>query len=411
MALPTTISSTWTTVTGGCRFGPFLSSAGNVYILLKITASISPSWAMYKATDPTSSFSEVDSAHRPANGGANDVTGISAVQDGDTLHIVMANNDGALNKASYRYDTFDMSTDLWGVVDEAIHTGLTVSDTTAGVNGGLQNCDIVVRSDGTIVVGYNGAGEVFMGGTRGRMVYARRSTGGTWTTGIAVGPTGTTDYYRAGCSELGASDRTHFVYTNSSQSDVVHRSLDSSNTLDTAATIDATGLTSTGQLVAKGVHYVSGSSTLLRVPYVDSSGKISVAKFTSGANPSFTIDVDAATNAVRFAQYGSTPSWWALAYLILDGFTLYLAYVDSTNFDLYTDVNSNDLGWGTDVLRLSATMNSLSASFYNRPGAGAVIGYVYDDGGTVKYNEVNLIYPWPRMNVQPTFDPFLISGL
>ena len=55
--------------------------------------------------------------------------------------------------------------------------------------------------------------------------------------------------------------------------------------------------------------------------------------------------------------------------------------------DIFTDSNNDRGGWGTDVEELDGiTCNLITSNVYTRAGV-VVLAYVYDDGGTIKYNE------------------------
>src|SRR5574341_759809 len=113
MPLPVTISNTQVNILGIRRFGPWISSGGNVYVVLLNSADKSLI-EVYKATDPESSFSEQDSADAPNL--TNNSDALSAVQVGDVLHIVAS--EETTGRVSYH--TFDMATDQWVIVNEQV---------------------------------------------------------------------------------------------------------------------------------------------------------------------------------------------------------------------------------------------------------------------------------------------------
>ena len=84
VALPTTISGVdfLDTASQG-RSKPHISSAGNVYKVFR-DGTANDGLDVYKATDPTDSFSQVASV--TINGAANILLGIATFQDGDNLH-------------------------------------------------------------------------------------------------------------------------------------------------------------------------------------------------------------------------------------------------------------------------------------------------------------------------------------
>ena len=79
MALPTTIDGTaalWPIDTN-TFFGPFIHD-GNVYVITKGASGGFEKLRAYKATDPTSSFTEQDTADRPNIGSSNSGQALSA---------------------------------------------------------------------------------------------------------------------------------------------------------------------------------------------------------------------------------------------------------------------------------------------------------------------------------------------
>src|SRR5712691_831377 len=103
MALPTTISSTALPTRQQFRLGPFISSTGNVYAVLLDTTNTKIH--VYKATDPTSSFTEQDSGNIPGQVSAGTLW---VIQNGDVLSIAGATDSTA---PAYKFHQFSMATD------------------------------------------------------------------------------------------------------------------------------------------------------------------------------------------------------------------------------------------------------------------------------------------------------------
>jgi len=114
MALPTTIVST-VGVSGHAP--PFKSSAGNFYAVLFVDGA-TEDIEVFKATDPTDSWTAQDSANGPSESSGQKYHNIAAVQDGDLIHI--ASFTIAID--TYKYHSFNMATDTWSVVGELIET-------------------------------------------------------------------------------------------------------------------------------------------------------------------------------------------------------------------------------------------------------------------------------------------------
>ena len=144
MALPTSLS--------GVGFppeksdhGPYISSAGNVYIVLRDSVTTS-NLVVHKATNPTSSFAEADAVDAPDVGAA--INSLSCYPVGDVIHIAT----WAAADPEIRYHTFNMATDQWGTVNE------TVEDlANRPTVDGSKRVSIVVRSNGVPVIQYSGS--------------------------------------------------------------------------------------------------------------------------------------------------------------------------------------------------------------------------------------------------------------
>jgi hypothetical protein len=227
MALPTTISGfSWPTFSR--NLGPFISSGGNVYAIGG-TSGI----AAYKATDPTSSFSEQDATNSPAFTGA--ALGIACHQEGDLLHIVVH----SASDSEIHYSRFNMATDAWVEANNfggsaANYEVSLFSPTDASTTYGV---DITVRSDGDVIVTYHGENPSTMGGTYQEIAYSRWE-GSSWTNGVVVASTAGKNENRLYPSiVMGSSDQAHIFYFADDLNDQMLRALNSGNALQTERTI------------------------------------------------------------------------------------------------------------------------------------------------------------------------------
>jgi len=174
MALPVTISGV-TFPSQTYYLGPF-KSGGAFYIVFVESADISVI-NVYKATDPTDSFSIQDTANDP------DVTStirsMAVVKDGTDLHISTWAGTGP----EIRRHVFHMATDLWDgtLVNEEVED---IDDIPPSAN---QFSWIEIRSDGDVIVQYSGDTDSIHGVARRRVDYARKE-GSTWTRGVLVYP-------------------------------------------------------------------------------------------------------------------------------------------------------------------------------------------------------------------------------
>ena len=146
MALPTTLTGVAFTPLSSYG-GPFISSTGNVYWVGRNSATTTK-LAVMKATDPTSSFADQDTANSPTTGAA--IQSVSVCQVADVLHIATYSVDST---NELRYHTFNMATDAYVIINEA------VADTSVE-NVAQRICSINVRSDGQPVIVYGGTLDV-----------------------------------------------------------------------------------------------------------------------------------------------------------------------------------------------------------------------------------------------------------
>ncbi len=375
MALPVSIAGTLNASVRG-RCGPFISSGGNVYVVLSDSAdrSILEVW---KATDPTSSFSEADAANH------HDLTNVvihcDVVQVSDVLHMaVVESSSGSGGRVSYH--TFDMSTDLWALNEEVVATPANPS--------GRSGVGIAVRSDGDVIVGYNGTRDTVTMSDVARVKYARRESA-VWTVNVALDNAGSVGWQMSS-AVLGSSDRVHFLFIDGGSNDAYQRCLTSANALETfPATFDATTLTTDRGDIGAAVSYDSGGTIKVRVPYCDSTGTVSIAEFDSADAPTVSVTTGASATAPDASAGGGvatiTTSQLACVAKETD---VYLLFTDVTSLDLMRDVNTGS-GWGTDATEFTGSVDAFSANVFVRSG-NYKLAYVVNDSATMKYNELDL---------------------
>ena len=368
MALPVTITGSVIWPFGapsheGSYLGPFKADTGNFYGFFGHTSTHSIVNAV-KATDPTDSWTvqaEWDT------GGTDNVCSISVVQEGNIFHV-LALREVATDDVLYR--PYDASTDSWGTEEiVADNVGILHSQSWMGL-----------RSDGDVIALYPGVTVKIMGTDYGRVSYGRRESG-SWTSDIAVDDGGEVQY-AAGCGAVDDADRTYFFYYAESGPHIYKKDLTSANSLGSAVQVSDTA-------VAIGISSEKAPPMGAKF-YLDGSTKRVTVVWISGSPPSYKsseIEDNGTPSAEETVSDAS--SGFGVACLALNGTDLYLLYARTApNNDLYSDLNSNSGGWGTDILQLSATVQRVSANVYDR--SGTKIGYFYNDGGTQKYNEIDI---------------------
>jgi hypothetical protein len=357
VALPTTISS----LSSPC--GPFKSSGGNFYIL-GVSTSGTVSFVAQKATDPTTSFTQVDTE---ATGTASAAT-MQAVQDGDVIHIIGWSYTG---ESLTVYAQFDMSTDSFG-------TAQTVSSVSVvAIVGVTRTASIAeVRSNGEVVVLHPIANDSVMGTARARLGCTVRSAGGTWGSATAVTDATATLHFNQAQAAKGASDRIHFFWADTSAAGTYHRSLNSSNVLATAAAKSTT--------VGSPTDAVYTSVGGVTRPYLATTNNV-VAYVVSGVLEILTIPGSAAGSSGEDQRLtndydGSTHNLWQV-------------YLKTTDSDLYALKSTNgSASWTAEVAIFTGTVsgsNVVSVGEVYLRGGNYVIPYVFYDtsASTYKYNE------------------------
>lgn len=382
MALPVTISDV-SFPSENYYIGPFLSSAGNVYVIPR-RASTGRIEAQ-KATDPTSSFSIVSAGTGPLVQ-AGTLTSAWCYQVVDVIHLAFLDFGAS---SSLSYCNFDMSTDTW-TAEEVVLLAFDNGPQTAATD----SVSIGVRSDGDVIVLYNGDGDAIMGTDYARVDYARKESG-SWTTGIPVDGAGE-DHWHGASIVMGASDRAHLFYRNDDLDDGYHVTLTSANNLQTPTAFDATGANDHAHMFGKGVAFASGADTKIRVPYTDSTNKVSIAGFVSADNPT----VSVVATDVSDTTLGNPTRSYDLA---VDVDKQWLLYVEGSTGDLWrVNTGADNDTWDSDVELLDAVnISELSSNIYQR-GTDIVFAYIYNDGGTIKYNEYVISSAGGSATVTPT---------
>lgn len=361
MALPTTLTDiTFLATASQGRTRPYISSAGNVYYFAKDGGTTTQLNA-YKATDPASSFSQAATLAINASG---ILLGIGTFQDGDNIHIATQDDNEAI-----LYHVFSMSSDTFTTSNEA-------ATSAVGTNIDADKAiSISLETDGSIIIFYQAASVGDMG-AKERVNYAYKPSGGSWTVDQAVDAGGAINYYLGGIVR-GEADKFHLVFKDDNNSDALHRSVqDVDGTLSAVETLNDSNTNTQSFIVTQPVYYdddgVERITTFFQIPnniftsVIDDDGTPQDDEFILGTtefNGEFTI----------FSGAVDEKTVWALLAQNLD--------------DLFFDSNVDNTGWGNGGEELDAiTCNLITSNVYERNGV-VVLAYVYDDGGTIKYNE------------------------
>lgn len=388
MAFPTTITALFPALFGQGRTRPYISSAGNVYVVLK-DPSNSDEISVQKATDPTSSFSEAASLGL-ANSGV--LLGLGTHQDGDDIHIATQDDNDVL-----LYHVFSMSSDSFTTSNQAVTSAVgTKVDAEKAIS-------IELKENGDQLLFYNGDEDNAMG-AKARVDFAFK-TSGSWTVDQAVDAGGKFNYLTGGVVR-GASDLFHLVFHDVTGRDANHRSLTLPSTLSAVENC-ADGSTQTVDFgVINPVFYDDSGVERITVGWMRDDSKVTTAEIdddgTPGAEEQASDDVDAALQFVVASTAVDEKRVWLL--------------VAAAGEDLFTTSNNDSGGWDTDVEFLDAVnVTVLTTGIFQR-GSDIVLAMVYDNGGTIQYNEKVLRplsspppLPVPRFHFLRRVVPILLS--
>ncbi len=377
MALPVSFDTDLSVGPQNSYHGPFKGSNGAFYTVLQNTvAGVGAAFiSLHKATDPTDSFSEVDTEQIGGSSG-DTKDSIWCVQSADIISIVMQENVGSSNAVYYSSANLSNDTISAEVLIESLNTDDDGPDAHA--------CSIAVEPvGGDIVVVYQGDPDMVMGTEYARIDANKSTDGGTnWSgTGfpLAIDNAGS-DHWTGPVIVAGSSDRMHIFFKNDDVDDVFQRTLLSNDNLETFPSAIDTGVDA-GNLYGWGRAVLSGTNVY--AAYMDSDGTSSYVKFTSADAPGNPTpitglsdnDVDAANLSVLHG-------------FALDGLDVHYFYSAAGINDLLRDIDTGS-GFGTDTTVLALTdVRHVSSNIYDR--SGTKLAYIYDDAGVVKYNEVDI---------------------
>jgi hypothetical protein len=273
-----------------------------------------------------------------------------------------------------------MATDAWVVTNEAIETSLN----TAYPFTSQDRIHIGARSDGDVIVLYQGARESVSFTQRTRVNFAVRESG-TWTAGIPAEGNGTASDWSFSDLVMGSNDRAHAFLRSSGTGGAYHQCMTSDNTVQTvssAVTNDARFNTQ-----QTGASYESGGTTKVRAPFpVSSALAIDIVKIDSADTPTPTVDLDVtgATDFERNFRYECS--------LAANGTDLWNVFLNDGDEDLYTQVNDDDGGWSAPELFFSGASGAcadIKTNAYERDGNNR-LGIVFYDGSSPFYHEKDL---------------------
>ena len=309
---------------GGCypesigQYGIYTASDGDAFTFVEESELTGVIKAMKRANG-TTRWVVVDAINNPA--GFQDLECFHVQQIGNTLHLFFQGG-------TTRYETFDMSTDSWGTLDEEVDA------TSGGIN---QIVFGFKRSDNTVIC--------FYGDVLDDLVYKERSSGGVWdvsSTSFRIG----TIKGAAGC--LAEADKIYAVY-HDNDSTIYSKSLDSSNVQGTERTISTDPvLGGLGQWsLISPVYWDDSGTEKIGVIYQEDTDLKLYWRIISddGVPASASVVTDASCLENPTGLNNRQPS----ANALMDGTTIIVAYCDGATEDLYYTTSNNGATFATDI--------------------------------------------------------------
>jgi len=359
-------SGLWATVAQDAYF--VASEAGYAYYFIGRDGTTATTLQAFKSTAPDTSWASVTSK----TGFTTAILNIAGYQVGSVIHLAV--QDGtAMSSVATKYLSFDAATDTFLATTETVLAASSIA--TAGGGNAGQNCSLVVRSNGNVVIFYNGT-QAKVSGTFYSNVWYRERTGvNTYGTAVQVSALTAFDNSTP-FAVLGAANRVHFAWT--SGATTAWRTLSAANAQNTA------GSTASMTAPGDGVSY-------------DRSGTTKVV-FTSNVNGSQgTLRLDSSDNpTVTFANQSIAAA--TIPHRIgvdISNDEVTIAYRSSADSDLYAIKSTDDgatfgspasLFVGTVANADANLSKNASGGMYQR-GSNFVVGYIVNDNGTLKYNE------------------------
>ena len=387
MALPTTVD------TSGLMPGlspPHKSSSGDYFAFVHTGLAIE----VFKTSDPVNGSWARASGYN--NLSTSNVYCFNSIAVGDTIHWVTISSISGSPILYYR--TYDMSTEVRGTSAQVADLGgMTAPDV------GILWCSIAVRPGVTgdeVVIAASGLPDATMGTDYQRVDFWHGADTATpsFTGPVELGGTGAEAHDFQPQLVLGTNNKVHAVFNvdgGSAALDFVgdrgNRTISTTNTLST--TVSIWGYSASQNLL--------GQSNI--VSYNDSGTERQFVAFAYDANGSTgqvvgwrSVEDGSDNISALVAEVVTTTDPKLLENYIttvVDGTDLYIFFsgggTDGVDQDLYciTSADGGDTWSGETEILDAVTVNNISAAVLD----SGKIAYLYDDGGTTKYNEYVLV--------------------
>ena len=349
----------------------------------------------FKSSDPSGTWTNVGIT----GGSLVNTECLSSVSDGENIHVARVNTDVSNNPSSISYSRFNMNTDTWDVnsIQIADISGMNAPDFS------VLWCDIAYRSGAAneLVVAACGLTDSDMGSTYQRVdlwhADVAVTTSGGWT-GPSQYPTFTssTHHYAPRLVVVANNDVEVFATRNTTSGTfdgVAHQS--TGNTWQSNNTWQQTGDIEFGTHIVDSQKTLSLSGNLVYVnngttDYVIANQLVETTtpvNYTMNIRSINGLSADFDDHPTTVRPYIGT-SYGPLTTVKVADDDVYFFFAEESSQDLYVR-NSTDygasFGSATEVLD-AVTVNYISAAVLD----SGKIAYLYDDGGSTKYNEYSL---------------------
>lgn len=336
------------------HLGPFTDTSGNLWVILH-DGNASPNLIAFKSTDNGANW--VNAAQLSSTG---DYTSEDCFFD-SAAQIIYVLTHRSSDKTLLVY-AFDIATTTFSTLSSNTSPPVSGLDTN-----GQRPSNILKRSDGTFVIVYQGPTETVSATAYSRVSYVIMAADGTWGTPVQH-DLGTVGNLNLKSATLGASDRVHWVYSDQSDLNAKHHSLDSTDVLDTATIVTS--------VPGGGARYfLLYDGTLGSLVCFNISGSLNAYRAPSTAAPTWTVDSNGFTTS---GAGGADTSGFNV--LIYDS-GVYVIFRNNTSGALDYNTASGTT-WGTE-----ATVPSSSTFATNQVvSAGLVsggIGIFYGVNGAI----------------------------
>jgi len=365
---------------------PFISSGGDIFAVLTDGFLL----RLQFTEDPTTTnFIQADSEIMGAGANIQSQWVYQRGGEGNNTLDVVVQKASTGSSETFRVLHSEITLDPTTPADSTAAAETIVDTAPHGDDGpDAVGCSVSREETGTdIVVAYQGEEDMDMGSEFAR-IDVKRWTGSSWGSIIAI-DNGGGEHWTAPVIVQGSSDRMHIFFKELNADDGFQRTLRSDDSLQTFPSSYATTFPLATYPYCNGIAFASGGDEKIRITF--NTNDLDIWGFNSADSPTPTELATAINTATTFSPSITSGRTITLA---VDGDTQHIFWSggggSGLDKDLYTKStgSDNDTWADEDETLPNVDVNSVFSNVYNR--SGIKLAYIYDDGGTVKYNEIIL---------------------